>query len=401
MAYESYNAYLSIIPSTPEELYVQSLQDIIKVDFEDASTIKTVKHNGINVVVRVVGVYNKESTSKRIESLQKIIFKESNYTVSVGDIFEFDSIKWICTDVGGTPVTKSCSVQKANNTLTFYKSSVLFTLPCIISAVGNSIGMDIDENRYISDLSNLIIVRVPDNATSQLIQINDIFKIGRRNYKVLTDSDIVENGLLIFKMEVVVEEVETHTLTLNILNGATASINTSQTLQLNCEVRDNNEIVSPTPAITYSSSDITKATTNSSGLITALATGSVVITAKLTSDLTVLDTLNLTVVADVTNNYTYTLTTTSTPENEIKSGQTKIFTAKKFNNGVEVVGTQFDFTIIPDSGVPISAYTFSVIDDFSSSLKCNQYLYYVTLMATDRNTPANYVEKYIKLRSIF
>ena len=90
MAYESYNAYLSTIKSTQVEYYKDYFQEIVDDQFEDASTIKTVKHNTVDVVVRIVGVYTKESLNKRIEGLQKIIFKNSDYVVNVGDIFEVE-----------------------------------------------------------------------------------------------------------------------------------------------------------------------------------------------------------------------------------------------------------------------------------------------------------------------
>jgi hypothetical protein len=137
MAYEAYNAYLSILPSTPSEQYAEPFNEIVKNEFDEATTIKTILHKGNSIKARVVGKFNTETLSRNNDDYQKIIFDNKDYEVNVGDPFEFDGFNWICTDIMSTPLSKSCTVSKCNNTLKYYdKNSVSLTfcsIPCIFS----------------------------------------------------------------------------------------------------------------------------------------------------------------------------------------------------------------------------------------------------------------------------
>jgi len=284
-------------------------------------------------------------------------------------------------------------MQKTNNNLSFVKNHISYTVPCVITASGNSMGMDTDEMKYISEIGDFIIVRCANTSESQNIDVNQIFKLGKWNWRVESVSDIIEPNLLVMKMTWVAESADTHTYTVDILNGS-ASIQNGSTLQLNVNVLDNGEIISPTPTITYVSSDITKASVSTSGIVTAVSEGSCTITATSNG---VSNSVSITVTNVVSDNITYTLTSVSQPDYEIKTGVTKTYIAKKFNNGIEVTGIQFNFEVIATS-VPSSAYTLNIIDTKSCSIKCNQYVYNIVLRATE-NTTSNFVDKTIKLRS--
>ena len=194
-----------------------------------------------------------------------------------------------------------------------------------------SLGFDTDDTRYISDLSDIIIVKTSYNSISELIEINDIFKLGRRNYKVLNNSEILESGLLILKMQVVANEPEKHVFTLNILNGDFIEVQKSTTLQLNIQVKDNDITVSPVSEIVYTSSDITKATVSDTGLVTFLSDGSVIITAKLKSDETIQDSINISIVSTQQDNYSVDIT----GNNYVYLNGNVTINAKVMNNGVE------------------------------------------------------------------
>ena len=81
-------------------------------------------------------------------------------------------------------------------------------------------------------------------------------------------------------------------------------------------------------------------------------------------------------------------------DDEIKVGSTKIYTAEKYVNGVLTVAT-FTFSIV-DTGVPVSAYTLSVVDGNSCTVKCNTAGYTVTLRVTNDGVDT---DKMIKLKS--
>jgi len=395
LAYESYNAYLRVAKSTPADFYKEGFDEWVNREFENATTVKTVKHNGTDVVVRVVGKFNTETLSRQNDNYQKIIFKNRDYVVSIGDEFEFNNSKWICTDVTYTPLTKSCTVTKCNNTLELYKNHILYKIPCIVedkSKIDNAI------TKYLLILDDEIIVRVPNNATTQLININDKFKIGRWNYIVQNINDIIQPGLLVIKMKWNAEEPQAPNYVLQILNGDIVNINTLQTIQLQVQVLDNGMPISSTPSIIYVSSDETIATVDMNGLITPLQNGVVTITAKLAIDTTIQD--SITVNIDVPqNNYSYTLIGNISPDNEIRINSVKTYEAKRYINGVVDNSGKFDFVIITNN-VPNDAYTLTIISDTQCSIRCNKYTYDITLRAIDRDDNSRYIDKQIKLRSV-
>ena len=96
--------------------------------------------------------------------------------------------------------------------------------------------------------------------------------------------------------------------------------------QNNINVLDNGTLISPTPPLTFTSSNETVCTISSNGLITALNNvNNCLITVSLTSDSSVSDTINIIVIEMPQDNYTYSLTSTSLPlpDTEIIINQTK------------------------------------------------------------------------------
>jgi hypothetical protein len=81
-------------------------------------------------------------------------------------------------------------------------------------------------------------------------------------------------------------------------------------------------------------------------------------------------------------------------DSEIKVGSTKVYTAQKYINGVLTVAN-FTFSIV-NTGVPISAYTLTVVDGDSCSIKCNTAGYAIQLRAYESGVNT---DKNIKLKS--
>ena len=111
--------------------------------------------------------------------------------------------------------------------------------------------------------------------------MNYVFKIGLRNYTVTDINDITVNGLLLIKM--VYSEVEQvfPSYSLTILNGTSIQVNENDPLTINAQVKIDGVILSPMPNLVFSSSDITKATISSTGVVTILDVGNVVFSCEL------------------------------------------------------------------------------------------------------------------------
>ena len=371
-------------------LYSNNMKNVISNKFESSTSYELVTINGVSRDVRIT-----EESSVTRNPYKKRLLCKPDETIVVGDIVVWDSDNWICTKNDDTSSIVDVGViEKCNNTLKFYSptDSTLHTIPCIIT---NKLTLSDDENKYLTTIDNTFYMLCTSSTTTKEIKPDNIFKLGTYNYQVTTVfDDVTMPGILIFKMKYSEVEATTHSFVTTILNGATASIQQGNTLQLNVEVTDNGVVLSPTPTVTYVSSDITKATISSTGLITAIAsTGSCVITATSNS---VSDTITVSLVAVPANNYTYSLSSTSTPDTEIKLNQTKTYTATKYNNGVAI--TQgFTFSVSGEA----TAYTLTVVDANTCTIKCLKSGYTVVLSATDSSDSSKVVSKTISLKALF
>jgi len=315
--------------------------------------------------------------------------------VGTGSIIEWDSDYWIIvSSIDDLSAYKSASMIKSNNTLSFYSPSTLtiHSIPCYIDSNVRLYSMGAEDSKYISIPDSSIIVRVANTTITKEIRRNDIFLLSDINYKIVDINNVIEPGLIVLKMEWCSEEQLAHTFVANILNGSTISIQQGTTLQLNVQVTDNDTVL-PTPTITYTSSDIKKCTVSTSGLVAAITTGTCTITATSNG---VSDSIALTVVSTPVDNFTYEIV----GESEIVKGYSESFTANKYNNGVLVSGSTFTFSII-NGLTPISAYTLTVIDGDNCTVKANSSGYTITLRATDVSDITKYVDKELRLVSLF
>ena len=346
MAYESYNAYLSVTKSTPSDIYKDEFQELVNAEYENTTTIKEVLHNGNPITVRVVGKFNTETLSKRNDNYQKIIFRTPDYEVKVGDIFEFDGAKWICTDVTYTTVSKSCTVTKSYYDLNVYKNGILYKVPCIVEDTTRLYSMGTDENKYIIQPSTDIIIRVPNNEVTTLIERDEIYKIGMSQYKVVDISDIINPGLLILKCTWSAEEQPLPNYSINILNGDNIQVNLNDTLIIHCEVLDGDKVLSPTPPLVFSSSDETIATIDNNGVVSILGMGIVTFTVSLKSDINIKDNITVEFVDVLQHNYAVTISGNTS----IVKGKTTTYTATFTDNGQVITQKSF-FYLTGDDGV--------------------------------------------------
>jgi len=374
-------------------LFTDNMKNLVSTEFENSTSYELVKISGFDRKTRIV---EESSIIKNPNRKRLLCFPDE--TISIGEIVEFDNSNWIC--VNGDTTSKISDVgiiERSNNTLKFYdENSILYDVPCI---VGKGL-ISLDEQKVISTLDSEIAIQISNTSITRQIGMNDVFKIGMRNYSVTDINDITVNGLLLIKMQYSEVEQVFPVYSLTILNGDSIQVNKNDPLTINAQVKIDGIIVSIVPDLIFSSSDITKATINSiTGVVTILDVGNVVFSCKLASDLSVLDTISVEIIEEIQNNFTYTITANTTPITEVKSGQTKTYTAHKFNNGIEIVDAEFNWSVV--SGItPIDKYVFTVLNNTQSTIKANAYVYYIDLFATDRDLPENSISVNIKLRSV-
>lgn len=97
-----------------------------------------------------------------------------------------------------------CYIQKSNNTLKFYSSTltsdenpILIEIPCIIS---NKITLGLKENQYMTLPDKTIMVTVPNTSDASQIYEGQKFIIGRNAYKVEGIDDLTQPGLFNIRM---------------------------------------------------------------------------------------------------------------------------------------------------------------------------------------------------------
>lgn len=325
----------------------------------------------------------------------KTVLMKPNENIFVGDMLYFDNNNWLCTKIDSTnPVYELGTVQKCNNTINLYKNNMLYKIPIVVESGIRLFQLGAEDSKFITTPSTLVVARVPSNEITKGIKRGDIYKIGVQNWKVEDVNDIIEQGLLIIRMEYSQESQEEYNYSLTILNGDNIQISQSQPLIINAQLTENNIII-PSPSLIYTSSDESIATIDNNGLVNVLDIGNVVFSVILENDTSITASISVEIIADEVDNFTYLLTSTSLPDDEIIMSQFKDYKIQKYNNGV-LVNQDFTFNIVGDK----STYELINIDGNNCRVKALKGGFTITLRAID-NSNSNVTEKSIRLKNLF
>lgn len=188
MSYDSYRQMLSIstLHSDPVSYYKNSLQERLDDgSFELASNYKSITVlDRCNFLTSTVGVrLVKVSTPNRDTALRddyfKVLFKDFNTTIDLGDLFEFDNYRWLVTDISskGTP-TLSCMIRRCNAKLKFVRTNndvlpsptnTIISLDCVVDKKIYSV----KEDRYYAIPNDELRVKVPNCGDSRKIRFQN------------------------------------------------------------------------------------------------------------------------------------------------------------------------------------------------------------------------------------
>lgn len=365
MDYTKYLDRVNVTGTTVTDQYKYSQQQLINDVFNYASDVYTIKHINsstfveTNVVAKVDVLFRtKTNTNINTDDYRKIILKDLYYLVNLGDQFEFGGYIWIVIDTENiSNLNNSVVVRRCNSVLKFYDSNHVYTE---IKAIVSNKLETLEEDKFVVLPDNKLRVIVPYNSKSQQIKLAPSptrFVLGGNVYatELIDNLTYVKNGVGFLEILLIADQINDNDdlqnglayngylpkINVEILNGSSASIGVSQTLQLNVKITDNNKIISATP--TYSSSNINICTVNSLGLITPVTQGTCTITATY---LGVSDTIEITVVAVSENNYTVDIIGSSV----IKFGQSLTYNCSFKNNGV-VINDMSVWELKADDGI--------------------------------------------------
>ncbi|MEA5023914.1 hypothetical protein SDC9_15162 [bioreactor metagenome] len=316
-----------------------------------------------------------------------------------GFLIDYDNKKWLIVSGDNRYSRHKGIMQRCNNTLIVNVGGILYKVPCIVT---NKVNLNIDTTTYISSLDNEIYILVANDSLNSNIKLNDIYKIGQRNYKVRNIDDIGQSGLLYIKLEFSESPQVLPVYSISITNGDTLTTNVETPVQLTIEQKDGDTVLTNPLPMVFVSSNESIAMVDNNGLVSPVSVGEVVISVSIESDPSVNDSISITIEEmPVIETFILELTGSISPDTEIKQNQTKTYTCVKKNSlGVTVEGAQFDFSINPGT-TPTSAYVFTVVNDTQCTIKGNSSTYYIDLVATDRADNTLSVTKNIKLRPLF
>ena len=180
MAYDAYDAYLYFnkMSSDATGQFKSDLQSLVNKSFEIASDYYVVSHRTRitsellastpewnDVGVRLVTPFEVKKTTSLTDDYFKIIFKNFDYEVYLGDIFEFGNHRWMVMNTSSIDtVTKSVLVQRCNVKLKFTETSDLTSDIIEIDGVARKFAIDdLKQNQFIQLADNTLEVFVPND----------------------------------------------------------------------------------------------------------------------------------------------------------------------------------------------------------------------------------------------
>jgi len=193
MSYSSYRAYLNSHNNnvlTPTQQFKNNLQQISNDTFEIASNYYIVKHHArvtdsllaatpsvastpitTDVGVRLSTLLSIQRLTAIKDDFLKVTFKDFDYDVQLGDIFEFNSHRWLVVNTSvETSVTASALLQRCNLQLKFTEDEPLDTDIMVIDAVSSKYAMEeLRDGQFIKLPDNKVEVWVPHNAIGRKI----------------------------------------------------------------------------------------------------------------------------------------------------------------------------------------------------------------------------------------
>jgi hypothetical protein len=369
-----------------KDIYTQLFQETLNQQFSNSSDIWTIQEEtsfsaGIyqDVDVRIVTHVINSATGRYLgDDYKQILFQDLEHAVGIGYMYQFNDNYWITINSEKTKnLAASSTVKRCNNVLRWIDlQGAVHAVPCSIDYIITR-NKDLEStNSFVVYPEGTIQVVCQFNDETNLIVANQRFLFGNQNnwtaYRVegggvnnynnvetidnttvgfitltmkidfLSDNDDKTNGIAYDKKQV-------YTLT---LSEATIAGIPTNIRQLYATVNENDLTVSRT--VVWSSSDTAKATVSATGLVTLIANGSAVITCALDGDATVKDTATVTISATPSDYYQIII---SPDTNYVLEGDTETYSVYLYKNGTIQADT---FTITLNAGtVPTENFAFS------------------------------------------
>jgi len=352
--------------------------------------VEITNRSNVSVPDRAVFNYNKEYSRSTMLGGQERCFLEKD-SVEVGYYVKrvrTDETYLIETLTEDKFLFEDAFVRKCNTKLNFIDNQgSIRTYPCVYR-ISSRTEKDTTENKYIEVTTGDAYIEVQYNDfTSELTnQDGTRFILSKDECYTLKNAyNQFVNGLVYIKLEQSeinfdtdkyvdlgdgtfgwIADYENRDVFTITIDQSDSEIVTGNTLQLTAQVLKNDQVVEED--ITWTSDNETVATVDSTGLLTTITDGVVNITASLTDNSGVNDSVQITATTSVVENYSIQFNPDT--EDILLSSILEVNT-KLLNNGVDTTDT-FTYSIVGGTA-QISDYEFIVVDGNNFTLTNNNF----------------------------
>nr|WP_082970858.1 Ig-like domain-containing protein [Mycobacterium sp. E3298] len=299
------NAYGSSIGETRKNATIYKINE----SFKDSPSYHELPIDGVNTEVRVV------TTDKY--NIQTLLFRPST-VAHFGSYVSIDSEDWIITELFSNDIYPKATIKRCNSMLKWLDADGYLKQYACVFESPSSIQTGIKENQIMTIPNGKRIVTVKKDLITSTLKRDKRFILDNHAYKITDIDSTTKEGLTVLSLEdteinsadnlelgIADYEGKVANFTVTILNGENFSMKAASTIQLQTEVRNNGVLVSK--KLTYQSSNPSVATVSSSGLVSSLLNGKVVITASIDDHPDIQDTTTITVEFENAHNYSIEL----------------------------------------------------------------------------------------------
>ena len=362
----------------------------------------TLRNYGYDVIVngldqvRILLKEYEEGTS--ITEYKYMLFR--NGLIKQGDIITIFDDNWIVMheDITINDVYTKVIIRRLKFNINFNFTGDVIAIPSSIDEGTYRL----DEGQYLTLPEGRIILHMQENDVSKQIANTQRFLIMGNSWKVVQKTN-TEHG--IYKIYADIDlfnenddreneiadrwQYETKdNFTIAINNVVEGALPLDSTLQLDVTVTNNGEVV--TVPLTYTSSNTSVLTVDNTGLVSCVGVGTANIRVAVTKDVTVFDTITLSVEEVIEDNFTIEIIGEGTVPIDTSSN----YVAKIYNNGVLVDDKSVVWTV-SDSRLKLSNITGTSCTVYANA---GDYSYgEYTLKATLSDDSNIYIEKTIEV----
>lgn len=396
MSYQFLNASLPIQKS-PKDNLIDDFQTALDIGFKVASDWFTIQRENPrasetyeNIDVRINRAFDGKTSTTVSDDYKRILFKNPSDTPSLGSMFKFDGNYWIVTNVDAIKsLATTCIVRRCNNMLRWkdFSTGSVYSQPCVIDYLIQKPRDYVTGGSTLVEISGIIEVITQFNSRTNKIQPSRRFLFGNQdnwhafklmggglnNFNNILTDDMNSVGFLRMTMLANQFNLETD----DGINGVADSKEYNYSVSLNENIISINDVSSyqlipvatlngetVTKSFSWSSSDVSILTVDSSGVITPVSVGTATIKCSLSDNISIFDTCVVTVTSSLVDNYAISV---SPNVNYIYEGSAVTFNTILQLNGVAQPDT-FIYSINAN-GVPINNFQYNILSGNSFWIK--------------------------------